>query len=282
MEIGNIVSSLDELNELRSAKSIKYIITIGRRQPMHIGHKQSLDKIISNLNEAKIIYGIGSSNLNAPFFNPLTNPLSIEQQVGQFYAVFPEQDAIFLPIEDVGNMGVWSENIVKSLAAENIRPDECVVYFLGKEEDKRTEAKITQCYGRDVTMPVGDWEINIINQWGFNIWNDLQLDEADLNISARQFREKDFRTFTEAEKILLPAFDYLYNEIIIARDELTSQGYELPYSMFALTAKRALANRYNAKLELLTRIEDFKIVPDERSFRDRVRAEQNDLSLGRY
>ena len=208
---------LHDVEEL-SSNNIKYILSIGKRQPMHIGHKKSLARII-DIPGVKLIYVMGSSNLKGdPLFDPLTNPLNIEQQIKQFQIAFPEEDPIFLPIKDIKDMSLWGEIIIAALADLNIKPSECAVHFIGKEEDKLLEGvQFSLKTGDSVTLEAGQWLIEALIHWGFYIWLD-KVKDVDLTISARKFRKLDLENLSEENKNLLVAPEYLRELAIQARD----------------------------------------------------------------
>ena len=128
-----------DLDEVIKSK-VKYILSIGKRQPMHIGHKKSLERII-DIKDTTLIYVMGSVNVAGdPLFDPFTNPLNISQQIEQFKRAFPNQKVIFLPILDVVNMSEWGPSITLSLKELGIKPHDCAIHFIGKPEDRLTKS----------------------------------------------------------------------------------------------------------------------------------------------
>lgn len=199
------IYKLDQLKNLGK----KYILSIGKRQPMHIGHKKTLEKILS-IKETKLIYVIGSANKGGdPLFNPFINPLIIDQQIEQFKYVFPNQDVIFLPIIDVKDMSKWGPSIINLLDDIGIKPEECIIHFVGKPEDKLKEK--TSFYlqdGTEVTLNSGQWLVEAMGYYGFAFWFDDEI-EVDLSISARKLRELDLEHLTEDQKNIIAAPNYL-------------------------------------------------------------------------
>lgn len=188
----------------------KYVISIGKRQPMHIGHKKTLSKLL-DLKDLKLIYVIGSANSGKdPIFDPETNPLTVEQQIGQFKYVFGDLDVIFLPIKDIAQMSEWGVSIVDSLADLGISPQECVIHFIGKEEDKITqEFKFSLPNGDMAILKKGQWLIEALSYYGLNIWFDQIDEEGNLNISARNLRKLDLENISPEQKKLFAAYEFI-------------------------------------------------------------------------
>ncbi len=196
------------LQEVKDSK-IKYILSIGKRQPMHIEHKKSLERILS-IEGRKLIYVIGSANLGGdPLFNPFINPLTVKQQKEQFEVTFPNKEVIFLPIIDVADMSKWGPSIIGSLRELNIQPEECAMYFIGKQEDKLKEPTSFKLPNQEeVTLSPGQWLVEAMGYYGFAIWMDREA-QVDLSISARNLRNLDLENLSDSQKVLLAAPDYL-------------------------------------------------------------------------
>ncbi len=224
------------IKELQQA-GIKYILSIGKRQPMHIGHKRSLERIMA-LNEMKLIYVIGSSNTGKdPLFDPVINPLTVDQQIEQFKQVFPNQEVIFLPILDVADMGQWGPSIIDALNKLNIDPKKCAIHFIGKLEDKlMVESKFHLMDGKEVRLLPGQWLIEALTYYDLAIWFDQEM-LVDLSISARQFRQLDLENLKLEQVNLLAAPDYLKS---LAQDARKNNPELLgtPITLYDLSLKR--------------------------------------------
>lgn len=228
--------SLDSLLE----KKIKYILSIGKRQPMHIGHKNSLDRILA-INGIKLIYVIGSSNLKGdPLFDPLTNPLTIEQQIKQFQIAFPKDNPIFIAIPDIPQMNLWGEVIISELQKLNIKPSECAIHFIGKQEDKlKEDVSFILENGKKYSLEKGRWLIEALTCWGFYLWFD-NIKEVDLTISARNLRKLDLESLSEEHHKILATPSYLKEIAIKAREENLEKDKlkNSPITLYDLTLKR--------------------------------------------
>jgi hypothetical protein len=197
-----------KLQQVKDA-GIKYILSIGKRQPMHIGHKRSLERILT-IEGTKLVYVIGSTNLPGdPLFDPFTNPLDVNQQIEQFKISIPNKEVIFLPILDVADMSKWGPSIIASLSELGIKPEECAMHFIGKPEDKlKSPSSFTLPDEKIVTLSAGQWLVEAMGYYGFIIWIDNEM-EVNLNLSARSLRKMDLENLTVTEKSLFAAPDYL-------------------------------------------------------------------------
>jgi len=216
---------------------VKYILSIGRRQPMHIGHKRSLAKILA-IPDVTVIYVIGSSNIfGDPLFDPFNNPLNLHQQMEQFHKVFPEKKVIFLPIIDVANISDWGPAIIAALKEFSITPSECIIHFVGKPEDRIKEiCKFTLPNGEEKELVEGQWLIEVLSYYGFSIWFDQDI-PVELGISARQFRQLDLEKLTDEQEKILAAPEYLKALAQKARERNPEQEGK-PITLYDLTLDR--------------------------------------------
>jgi hypothetical protein len=234
LEQDNImIKYANSLQQIKNAE-IRYIISIGKRQPMHVGHKKSLERIIA-IKEIKLIYVIGSANVGGdPLFDPFVNPLTVDQQIEQFRRVFPGKEVIFLPILDVADMSKWGPSIVCSLKEMGVRPKECAMHFIGKSEDKLTRAtSFALPNGEVATLNAGQWLVEAMGYYGFTIWFDDEM-EVDLSISARNLRKLDLDEIS-ADRQLLAAPEYLLELAINARK---TNGCDGPLTLEDLSVDR--------------------------------------------
>lgn len=207
------------------SSQIKYILSIGKRQPMHIGHKRSLERILAMKN-TKLIYVMGSVNaFGDPLFDPFTNPLNLAQQEEQFKLVFPDADAILLPILDVADMGKWGPSIVAALNKFGISAAECAIHFIGKEEDRLAQSTSFNLEDvSDAILRKGQWLIEALAYYGFTMWFDNEFD-VNLSISARNLRSLDLENLGEQEKALLACPEYLCDLAKKAREKNPDKLY---------------------------------------------------------
>lgn len=230
-------TTLEEIKE----SGIKYVLSIGKRQPMHIGHKKNLERILS-IDNVTLVYVIGSANKYGDhLFDPYVNPLNIEQQIEQFKEVFPkETKVIFLPINDVADMSKWGPSIKENLEGLEIYPEDCAIHFIGKPEDKiKSPVSFILENGEYVTLKAGQWLVEAMSYYGFTIWFDEEL-EVDLSISARNLRKLDLNNLTEEQKKIIAAPDYLIKIAKLARDKNPDKLLmkDIPITLADLTLER--------------------------------------------
>ena len=224
-----MINNAEELKD----KNIKYILSIGKRQPMHVGHKRSLERILA-LKEMELVYVIGSSNLKGdPLFDPIVNPLTVEQQKQQFREVFPDSSPIFIAIKDVPDMSKWGDVMIDSLAEYGIKPEECAIHFIGKQEDKLSQEISFDLGVEQVSLKKGQWLIEALSFWGFTMWFDEEL-KSDLSISARNLRNIDLLA---GDTKLFAAPEYL-KELAVKAREGNSEAKDKPITLYDLSLER--------------------------------------------
>lgn len=223
---------VNTIEDLKS-QNIKYILSIGKRQPMHIGHRASLERILA-LKDMQLVYVIGSCNLKGdPLFDPLVNPLTVKQQIKQFEIVFPKEKVIFIPIPDVPEMGKWGDVMIESLASHNISPKECAIHFIGKDEDRLTkDLRFTMSDEKDVILRKRQWLIEALAFWGFTIWFDKEI-KTDLSISARNLRKLDLNINNK----LFAAQEYL-KELSMKARKMNPEVNGEPLTLYDLSLQR--------------------------------------------
>lgn len=219
---------------------VKYIISIGKRQPMHVEHKKCIAKLLS-LVDYRLIFAIGSSNQPGDkLFDPITNPLSVEEQIKQFKIVFPEANPIFIAVDDDPDMGKWGDLLIDALSKHNILPQECVIYFIGKEEDRLVEeVKFTKTDGDVCVLKEGEWLIEALRFWGFAFWYDKDI-QVNLDISARKLRKLDLEYMSAEERNLFAAPDFIISLAKAAREANPEKDKikDFPLTMYDISLRK--------------------------------------------
>jgi hypothetical protein len=135
------------------ADGIKYMLSVGRRQPMHQGHLRTLARIMEHGYTPIIV--IGSTNtaekangLADPLFEPVSNPLTLEQQREQIRLSLPGKvegkDYHLVSFPDLGDTDKWNQTLIDTLKGQ-IEIDgkypnllgQTAFHFIGKPEDKK-------------------------------------------------------------------------------------------------------------------------------------------------
>ena len=220
------------------ASKKQFVISIGKRQPMHIVHKLGLERI-THLENKNLIYVIGSTNsYGDKFYDPYTNPLTIDQQITQFKRVFPDYQKVkFVTINDVPEMNQWGPILLSKLSELDIKPEDCIIYFSGKNEDKITqELSFTIGDDKTVSLNPGQWLIEGLAFYGFDIF----FDKLDLSpdISARNLRKLDLFNLLESDKILYADLEFLQELVRNARRENPNDTKDIPITLEELSLKR--------------------------------------------
>lgn len=89
-------------------------LIIGRFQPFHIGHYESIKAVIKKENLDKIIIGIGSAQLQ----NLLENPFSYDERKLMIKLSFKKEDNIEIyPVIDINDYDKWVQHVIKEVPA---------------------------------------------------------------------------------------------------------------------------------------------------------------------
>ena len=183
--------------ELHEA-GIKTVASIGRRQPMHIMHQKTLQRIVDA--GFRLLVVVGSTNsADDPLYNPIKNPLNFEQQIQQIRHAMPNVDMDIVPLDDVGDLEVWCQNL------RDLLPEGSAVHFMGKGQDK---SNFSIRAGREFITMEDAWEIEALPHFDVNLWLDNNWDGYDPDLSATDLREVDLNNPQGAEK-LFATFDYV-------------------------------------------------------------------------
>lgn len=211
-----------------AAKDIKYAIFVGRFQPfLRKTHFQfCLEKILaSNL---KPILLFGSANESADFekFNPLNNPLTNEQRLGQFGYVKAalkdkDEDKIAFAgfLEDKFDNDIWFSCLIEKL--ENYFLDlengdslaNAAFFRVAKEADNSKDSRLNP-------PALSHFDEMIVNS-PFAAILSPHCDKELLTISATDFRRKNILTNDFKDNVV--AYDYIKDLVIQIRNS-TSWG----------------------------------------------------------
>lgn len=229
-----------EDKKLLKEAGIEYAVSIGRRQPMHKMHRDSINEIIEE--GLKLVLVAGSTNTAVKdngeqdrLFDPISNPLSFNQQKEQFFSAFSdlsEEDAVIIPFDDIGNLSLWSENLAKLLKEKGIL-EKSVLHFRGKEQDKG-EVKFFKD-SKEIILK-NSWQTDALRYFGLSIWYSENPSADDYKIDSSALRAEQL----EKNKNILATPDYLINITNQAREENPDKDklQNVPVTMFDLSLKR--------------------------------------------
>lgn len=205
---------------------IKYGITVGRRQPMHIVHLDCIREIVrAGLHPIIIMGSVNAAN--SAFYKPLENPLTKMQQIEQLQIAMAKasiKDYTLLSLDDVDDIESWSDNLASTLVRARIVLDETVFHYREKVVDTK---KLTERI-----LPLSKYEAYIMNH-NISIWRSVNSDKQLDEISSTPFRIMDLEGAEfYREKINLVCPDFI---TLLARTARTHNPHKLLMSHLPLT-----------------------------------------------
>lgn len=224
-------------NELEKLQ-IKFALSIGRRQPMHIAHLDCLREISMYRLHPIIIIGSANQPTNK-FFDPFKNPLTIKQQKIQLEVALQkikvEKFTIF-EIEDNESSEIWLNSIIESLKKIGIKPDETVMHYRTKNEniDNKTLIKPLSSYEKL-------FQTNSIAVW--ESYNKSKLYDKLNSTYFRTFNIESAAFLDEKSNLVAP--EYISEQIFQARSANPDKNklYNLPLTMLDLSLIRLLREK---------------------------------------
>jgi ribose-phosphate pyrophosphokinase len=225
----------DELVNEMTDNGFEYAIPPGRRAPMHRMHVECVFDILRA--GLKPVLAIGSVNgPESPLWNPVKNPLTVEQQKEQFKRALPGVDynqTMILELEDTEDDKAWIQNFHKKLKELGI-DDKSVVYFRSKSADAATAADAN-------TKPLGAYTQAFVDE-GMAVWQSYNTNPADDNISASAIRSFDLNNLTAQQRRLIGARDYIVKLAREARDSNPDrallEAHDIPLTVLDLSLDR--------------------------------------------
>lgn len=183
--------------ELRAA-GIVYGLSIGRRAPLHRMHLGCILEIAAAGLKPVIVVGSANAAGDA-LYDPLKNPLTLEQQVAQVGAALPaglaEQCLIFA-LPDRQDDADWMAQL-KTLLDENGLSGKSIMHFRAKAADAVT-ADQARC------RPLGQYKRDLMAM-GLAVWQSYNRDEKDDLINASDIRGHDVGNLTPEQAAQLAA-----------------------------------------------------------------------------
>lgn len=205
---------------------IKYGISVGRRQPMHMGHLYCIKDIVK-AGLIPVIF-IGSANDSAnKYYNPAKNPLNIKQQYEQLKIVLEKEkisDYHIIPIADIGDMDKWTTKVIE-LLDEKIGQGvhkKAVIHYIAKKSDAdnlRGDIKSLTAYS------------DIFAQKSLKTWQSYNVDSNLDNLNSTNYRYMDV---SGAEFLALPAGKFIADIAQKARENNKISGIAVTMADIAL------------------------------------------------
>ncbi len=214
-------------------KGLEFGVSIGRRAPLHRVHADCIAEIAAA--GLKPVIFIGSTNgADSPFFDPVKNPLTLQQQKEQLKAALPQfyDEAFILTLPDVGNQDKWFDAFFKMFDGTPFK-EKSVVHYRTKASDAAQQG--------GAIRPLSEY-MDGFGKRGLPAWESHNADPADDAINATDIRGFDLRNLTAAQKALMSAPEYIIAAAEKARAEnpdaalLDKAG--VPLTVFDLTLDR--------------------------------------------
>lgn len=211
-----------------------YGVTLGRRQPMHCVHMDCIQEIMrANLHPVIII---GSANVpESHFYNPLRNPLTVDQQREQIrLAMEKEKITLYtvLPMSDMSDNNLWAEELARRLRAEGMPPEKCAYHYRTKAADP-----VSMVAG----LPYEKWK-KPQRDVGFTIWHSANVGTSMDKIEATKYRTMNLMAAESLDELRhnLVVPDYIKAQAKLARENNPDKEMlrEVPITMLDLTLQR--------------------------------------------
>lgn len=238
------------------AEQKKYILSAGRRQPLHLAHQDCLEEIIQT--GLTPIMLVGSVNKPDSFlYDPIKNPLNYEQRKNFIQMLMGDldvQDFHIFPIEDNLLDSEWARSIKELLVKNNIDPELTAIHFRSKKSD------VFDKYNEQV-LPLS-YTVKTLNENGLSAWQSFPLNEDLLQISASKIRNSDLNSASNEEVVL-----YLEELVGLAeaarnKNPFSDRLSKIPITTLDLTLDR-LSKETSVDLEsLLSRKKGFNEISD--------------------
>lgn len=224
---------IEDVEDDLKASGIRYGISIGRRAPMHKVHVDCVREIA----EAGLVpvILIGSANgAESPLFDPVRNPLTVEQQKEQVRIALPEhyrEDRI-LVLEDFGDDARWTDAFAALLEKNGLAGQSLVHYRVKATDAKQVEAQI---------RPLSAYMAGFMAH-GIASWESVNRDPSDDDINATELRCFDLDNLGPEQRALIAAPDYI---VALAREARSNNPHRhllenagLPVTVFDLALER--------------------------------------------
>jgi NAD+ synthase (glutamine-hydrolysing) len=223
----------DEVKTALKAGGVEYAISIGRRAPMHRVHADCLREIAAT--GLKPVFFIGSTNgSDSAFFDPVKNPLTLEQQKEQLKRAVPElyDDALVMTLPDVGNQQRWLNGFYNQLQKTPFAGKAAVHYRIKAADAKDAGGAI---------RPLSQYADGFTAR-GIGAWESRNQNPADDEVNATQIRGFDLAKLTDTQKSLMAAPDYIVELAKAARDANPDKALleknNIPLTVFDLSLDR--------------------------------------------
>ncbi|MBI1215983.1 MAG: hypothetical protein GC185_09220 [Alphaproteobacteria bacterium] len=223
----------EEIREDLAKDGVEYGVSIGRRAPMHRMHVDCIREIAEA--GLKPVIFIGSTNgAESAWFDPVKNPLTLEQQKEQLKLAVPDyyDAACILTLDDMGNAEKWFNGFFEMFDGTPFKGKSVVHY--------RTKAADAQA--KDAAIrPLSDY-MQGFSRRGVPAWESANRDPADDAVNATDIRSFDLENLTAGQRAEMAAPDYIIELARKARaenpDRALLEEKKIPLTVFDLTLAR--------------------------------------------
>lgn len=204
---GSVEKVLDGIRK----EQLEYGISLGRRAPLHCMHVDCILEIVKA--GLKPVIFIGSVNgPESPLYDPVRNPLTVDQQKEQFRHAIEDagyDESLIITLEDAGDDNEWMRNLAQKLR-DNGLYGKSVVHLRSKAAD---EQKMS-----DPIRPLSQYTQAFVNS-GVSVWHSYNGDPSHDTINASDIRAYDLNNLTVAQRTVIAAPSHLISIARKARDE---------------------------------------------------------------
>ncbi len=164
-------------------EGLVYGLSIGRRAPLHRLHLDCILEIDRAGLVPVIVIGSVNGVDDAAFYDPLRNPLTVEQQKEQLRLALPPEvyaRCKILTLPDHADDGVWMRNLVDLCRRNGIDPAKTAMHFRAKSADAKAVED-------GHAAPLSHYKRDLLRA-GFSVWQSYNLNPADDVVNASDIR----------------------------------------------------------------------------------------------
>lgn len=216
------------------AEGLEFGISLGRRAPMHSMHVDCILEILESGLKPVIVIG-SADGPESPLYDPVRNPMTVEQQKDQFrhaLSGLEYDEALILTLEDNMDDGAWLEGFVGMIRDAGVY-ENAVVHFRSKAADA---AK-----ANEPIKPLSQYTEAFVGK-GFAVWQSYNNRIEDDSISATDIRGYDLENLTPEQRRVIAAPDYLIDLARTARegnpDQALLKAHHVPLTVLDLAFDR--------------------------------------------
>ena len=214
-------------------KGYLFGVSLGRRAPMHRIHVDCIREI-EEAGLLPVIF-IGSTNgADSKLFDPVKNPLTVEQQKEQLRRAVPEayDESRVITLPDTGNEETWFDQFFGVMQKAGFA-DHSVIHY-------RTKAADRQKMG-EVIRPLSAYMEGFAKR-GLPPWESYNRDPADDAVNATGIRSFVLTALTPEQRAVMASPDFVIEIAQKARDANPDRDllekHKIPLTVFDLSLSR--------------------------------------------